>query len=248
MGSMFLGNHATVTSCSFYDFKYYSGIRVSGSSYLLMDCNSFVKFSYYILDVSYVKANAHLEFTNNTLDSGGILVNIAGSAPLTAFTFEYNNLLHYSNNSVNCGAGGNPGSYNVLDMENNYWGTSDSNMINDGIEDYRDNILVPVYINHSNALSSENTDCSGGNIGAVPAFNMMGLNLYPNPADNLIRLDGVRGQSNVIIYNMQGVEVFNGNFEGSIEINTSDFTSGVYIIHLLSSEEGMARQTFVVKH
>ncbi|MBR9860404.1 T9SS type A sorting domain-containing protein [bacterium] len=248
MGSMGLGKNATVTNSSFNNFGYYSGIRLSSTDNLVMNCNSFVNFKHYMIDAYTLRKDAHIEITNNTFDSAGILLNINSSYPLD-FTYEYNNLGYYTENSVKCGTSPTVGSPTTLDLQNNYWGTTDTNEINAGIADYRTDITSRFFVDHSNALSSAVTDCDGGNISSIRNLNNINFNVYPNPANNQLNISGINSDFEVVILNTQGTEVYRSNFSrGSATINTTDFASGVYFIQVLSSNEGMAQQTFLVGH
>ena len=62
------------------------------------------------------------------------------------------------------------------------------------------------------------------------------MNIYPNPAKNIINLELNTDNFQFTIYNMQGVQIENGNID-SKQIDVSKLSSGMYML-VLSSKDG----------
>ncbi len=58
------------------------------------------------------------------------------------------------------------------------------------------------------------------------------LSLYPNPAKDKIRIEGIEGQHEIQIYNAMGMLVKATNLHGSNEICIEELPSGLYIIRI----------------
>ena len=68
--------------------------------------------------------------------------------------------------------------------------------------------------------------------------------IYPNPAKDFVKLSAIGGQlSAVRIYNCLGMMVeeieVNAN---EIEINTSDYSSGIYFIHIQTENGNITKK------
>ena len=58
------------------------------------------------------------------------------------------------------------------------------------------------------------------------------IKLFPNPANDKIRIEGLEGENKVQIYNAYGMLVKTVSINGDDEIDISDFTSGYYILRI----------------
>ena len=58
------------------------------------------------------------------------------------------------------------------------------------------------------------------------------VSLYPNPADDVIRLEGLEGENDIEIFNAMGVMVKRMSLNGDGEINIEDLAAGQYIIRI----------------
>ena len=59
-----------------------------------------------------------------------------------------------------------------------------------------------------------------------------GVNLYPNPANDKIRIEGLEGEHEIQIYNAFGLLVMTTILEGDSEINICDLPAGYYLIRI----------------
>jgi hypothetical protein len=58
------------------------------------------------------------------------------------------------------------------------------------------------------------------------------ISLYPNPANDIIRIEGIEGQHELLIYNMYGILVKKENIEGNSEIGVNDLAAGIYFLRI----------------
>ena len=66
----------------------------------------------------------------------------------------------------------------------------------------------------------------------VDENDMTIINLYPNPANDIIHIEGLEGQHEVQIYNAFGMLVMTTTLQGEAEINISDLPTGYYLIRI----------------
>ncbi len=58
------------------------------------------------------------------------------------------------------------------------------------------------------------------------------INLYPNPANDKIHIEGLEGEHEIQIYNAFGMLVMTTTLEGDSEINISDLPTGYYLMRI----------------
>lgn len=66
----------------------------------------------------------------------------------------------------------------------------------------------------------------------VPEMAEKTFDLYPNPANDKIHINGIEGQNKVEIFNLFGTSVKTFQATGDLEINISDLSAGLYIIRI----------------
>ena len=72
------------------------------------------------------------------------------------------------------------------------------------------------------------------------------LNLYPNPADNVLRLE-CEGMTQVVVSNVLGQVAFQQNCEGKVmEINTTDMANGLYLVTIQTKQGVVSRRVSIV--
>lgn len=62
---------------------------------------------------------------------------------------------------------------------------------------------------------------------------VINANIYPNPANNNVTISGVNGI--VSIYAINGEVVYNGTITNTLNINTQNFTTGLYIVEVIEN-------------
>ena len=65
---------------------------------------------------------------------------------------------------------------------------------------------------------------------AVDEFNTAAFKVYPNPANESIRIDGLENETEICIYNSLGMMVKMVSVNADQEINVSDLSAGLYMI------------------
>ncbi len=122
--------------------------------------------------------------------------------------------------------------------------------------------LISVYCNDENfvqpnfkslsswlhSISLENSidlTCTGNSKVQVD----LNLEVFPNPSNGKIKIKGNVNPIDYYLYSMDGVKISEGNTLGN-EINISNFTNGVYLLHLLSSEtkEVLKSEKIIIVH
>ena len=75
------------------------------------------------------------------------------------------------------------------------------------------------------------------------------LNLYPNPANNVFVVEAKEmGNAAVVVTDMQGKVVFNGNMNaGALSMNVADWSNGVYMVSVNGNSKNL-NSKIVVRH
>ena len=96
-------------------------------------------------------------------------------------------------------------------------------------------------LNANRSLTANFVVMSGVNApSSYPVF------LYPNPASNILKIDGIREKTSVKFYNISGVEVLNEVIDSSTYINITSLIKGLYFVVL---ESDLTKHTFrIVKN
>lgn len=80
-----------------------------------------------------------------------------------------------------------------------------------------------------------------GNVGIENANNINQINIFPNPAQNHVNIDGINPNQKIQIQllSIDGREVFNENTFGleSIRLNLNDYSNGLYILHITNGKD-----------
>jgi hypothetical protein len=58
------------------------------------------------------------------------------------------------------------------------------------------------------------------------------IDLYPNPAKDIIRIEGLEGEHEISIYNAMGMKVKTMTLQGDAEINISELPAGLYLLRI----------------
>ncbi len=70
------------------------------------------------------------------------------------------------------------------------------------------------------------------NVLSTPGLNEEKVTLYPNPASNLIKIDGIKENISYSIYSVLGKKIQGGDFNPAGEIEVTNLKSGTYFIQL----------------
>ena len=88
------------------------------------------------------------------------------------------------------------------------------------------NVIKEVVVDHDIVLAAFFTG-TGVDEGGNETFS-----LYPNPANDIIRIEGLDGEHEVMVYNIYGTLVKTANIEGDGEINVNDLAAGIYFLRV----------------
>ena len=70
--------------------------------------------------------------------------------------------------------------------------------------------------------------------------------IFPNPATNFVNIKSQHSISQISIINNLGQVVFSGDFESnSVQVNTSGFNKGIYIIQVKTMEGSIAKKLVI---
>ena len=92
----------------------------------------------------------------------------------------------------------------------------------DGVTDNPRNIIV----DHDIVLAAF------FNTTGVDESNLLNINLYPNPANDKLRIEGLEGQTEISIYNALGICVKTLTTNGNEDIAIGDLPAGLYVIRM----------------
>ncbi len=109
--------------------------------------------------------------------------------------------------------------------------------INNGSLARYSNLDVPYILMHIQPTAVENVTANNNN-----------LNVYPNPTNGTVHVDGVVAGSTVVVYNMVGAVV--ANIENASENNTIDLSSleeGTYMVKVINNDQVSVKKVNLVK-
>ena len=73
--------------------------------------------------------------------------------------------------------------------------------------------------------------------------------VYPNPANNQVRIESAQGIESVMVYNAMGTLVQTITANGiSVDVNLSQYSNGVYFFNIRQSDGTVSNQRVVVNH
>ena len=86
-------------------------------------------------------------------------------------------------------------------------------------------------------------------MGLVSVMDDNGISVYPNPVNKsfTIDLNGKVKKSDVIITDITGNIILKTTIIQSAEVNTNDFATGIYLIHIQSANSLVVKKLIVVR-
>jgi len=243
MRAMTLTKDAEIRNCTFINF--YGGI-VSSYVYnsIVLECNLFKNFRRTsILYLPNPAVGAKIKISHNTFDSSQNHIQVHGDnlAKTATFIVENNNFLAYSQYSVSISSWPTTGGAEKFNFRNNWWGTTNTNDIAEGILDFNDDSTIQIIVDFGGHLTQEVTTCKNGDpIGqadtsrstgstSVPVISNFASNVYPNPATN---------QLNINLLGNPGKIARILDFSGKLNLETT-LTSDVSIIDISHLPNGL---------
>ena len=70
------------------------------------------------------------------------------------------------------------------------------------------------------------------NFTSVGEDGFANVNLYPNPANDIVRIEGLEGKHEIQIYNAYGMLVKTESIDGDSEIDLSGLSAGYYFLRV----------------
>ncbi len=78
-----------------------------------------------------------------------------------------------------------------------------------------------------------------------PSTGSVTFALYPNPASDILHLEGNFENGQLSIYDLTGRQVFQGEYQQ--EINVGNLNNGMYFIHIITAEGHVISQKFIIE-
>lgn len=234
----------------------YSAIRLSNGNrfyrgHTFVRCNSFKNFKGGVFEAFYLDSFNTIDLTNNTFDSADFFLSLyAGDINNSSnLIMNKNNFLHSRQYDVKFAASSSAGTYKIYDLQDNYWGSTDTNDIKNDIYDFNDDITIKALIDYSNYRTSANYICSEEFTG-VAQNKLTHVNLYPNPANAVLNIDFEEAAERVVrIYNMMGQLVYEFNAsEAHVEMSIAELNNGTYAVMVISNGKTSMAGKVVVAH
>lgn len=69
----------------------------------------------------------------------------------------------------------------------------------------------------------------------IQEINKLSINVYPNPATNVLNITGITHKTNVYLYDVVGNLVFEKETENNVVLNIEQFSKGIYIVKVGTS-------------
>ncbi|MBE0654545.1 MAG: T9SS type A sorting domain-containing protein [Bacteroidales bacterium] len=94
------------------------------------------------------------------------------------------------------------------------------------------------------------------NVGAAIVTSVRGsesindaINLYPNPVEDMLIINNLRGSNQVKVYDLVGKEVYSAGIkqEGQVELNVNELKTGVYMISIQNENGSRSVKKFIKK-
>jgi hypothetical protein len=109
-----------------------------------------------------------------------------------------------------------------------------------GGEDY--DIYVYAYCDGQRSAQAGQTQL---HVTGIDDINTSAINLYPNPANTTVTVDGIEGEALVTIVDMNGRTVFSEKTVSSITIDLNGMAKGAYFVHITGENSSAIRKLIV---
>ena len=110
----------------------------------------------------------------------------------------------------------------------------------EGGEDY--DIYVYAYCDGQRSAQAGQTQL---HVTGIDDINTSAINLYPNPANTTVTVDGIEGEALVTIVDMNGRTVFSEKTVSSITIDLGGMAKGAYFVHITGENSSAIRKLIV---
>ncbi len=250
MCSMYVPANFKLTRSDINKLTCNGGIRVmngnrTAKSTTHIACNTFRNFKTNVLEAFYLDTNTTVNILNNTFDSADVFINFYASINNNyKYHVSGNNFLTARLYDVKfTGSSQTAGQFVRHNMNNNYWGSTDSATIAAGIYDFNDDITAAYKVDFSNYLSSANTNCSVNTTG-LTFQQHQSFSVFPNPGKGQLTLNFNEADSRLFfLYDLQGRQLLQGAFtEAQFKLDVSQCLSGTYMLMVRNANGTMHSQ------
>lgn len=233
-GSLY--GETTIEDCVFKNFNATGGaLLVSSKPLVQIRCSRFenLKGRGPALEL---RGNNNLIITDNTFDSCDAFMQI-GCSQTGIFKIERNNFLHYTRATIEDGILCNLqlGEFNKLNLSNNYWGTTDTNAIQDGIDDFNDDISNGILVDYSNYSSTPFNSSSCKTHTGIKRLDEFQVGLYPNPVSGILHVTLPQNKAFIAqIFDLNGQLLYTSDHEDirELEVDCTLWPNACYIFRI----------------
>ncbi len=234
----------------------YSAIRImnGNKSYrgnTFVRCNTFKNFKGGVFEAFYLDSFNTIDLTNNTFDSADFFLSLyAGDINNTAnLNMNKNNFLFSRQYDLKFSASSTAGIYKTYDLQDNYWGSTDTNDIKASIRDYNDDITIKALVDYSNYRTSVNYVCSEEFTG-VNTTSIAKVNIYPNPANSNLYLDFLTEESRIVrVYDMMGQLILETtSSDAHLEFDIASLSTGTYAVMVIANGKTTMAGKVIIAH
>lgn len=133
-----------------------------------------------------------------------------------------------------------PGSYDLVDLQGNYWGDLSPSELEESFYDFEEDFNIGLKVDFSSPAPTD--DCRTGSL-AIPENNQLTFNIYPNPSNSILNLEMETEIQRVYIYDQLGNSIMEFTDDSKV-LNISDLPVGVYYLSIIA-QDGIGVQKFV---
>ena len=142
---------------------------------------------------------------------------------------------------------GNPTGYNVF-LNGELVAENTADMSYTFIGEFGTFYVTEVQAVYGDDMTSIKVVAAKTNTWAVAENTESSCHVYPNPANNMVRIDATNEMQQISIYNVLGALVESINVNGkSVQLNLANYSNGVYFLNI-NHAEGNSTQRLVITH
>jgi hypothetical protein len=220
-----------------------------------IECNYFRKLNYAMYFTSSAVKFKSISVQNNKFDSCNYVLYLYLYNTLPSpdsFKIHKNNFTNFTKSAyVNATF---TGAVKQLNMADNFWGTTDTNVIKSGIYDNRTVSSVKVLVNYNTVLSSPVSACwptIPSNLASIMVYTpkIAEFTIVPNPGSSQIKITSENEDIYFVeIMDLNGKICKNINVNGNqIQLSVSDLRKGMYLVKLITASGSQAIRKLIVE-
>ena len=140
------------------------------------------------------------------------------------------------------------GNYYSIDMKNNYWGTTDTNIINGANYDYNDDIKIGAKVDYSGFASLPYSSSCGieGKVKGLADKDQL-LTIFPNPASETVSLKiNMSGEKTIKLMDAKGSILFTeSTLLNDFSFSANAIDPGFYFIEVNQNETHVFKKLII---